>query len=106
MTTIPEGAVTAEGRTLNEAIKAASAELGVPAMSVSYKIDKAHFLSKNGQSQGQDTVKIAAWARDPAETAGAEAARVEPSNPRRIEMKMGGKGWSDAFRGEGWQHAG
>ena len=76
MTTIPEGAVDAEGRTLNEAIKAASAELGVPAMSVSYKIDKAHFLSKNGQSQGQDTVKIAAWARDPAETAGAEAARV------------------------------
>ena len=60
MTTIPEGAVTAEGRTLNEAIKAASAELGVPAMSVSYKIDKAHFLSDTGRSQGQDTVKIAA----------------------------------------------
>jgi predicted RNA-binding protein Jag len=76
MTTIPKGAVTAEARTLNDALKQAASELGVPAMSISYKIDREHFLSKNGTSTGMDTVKIAAWARDPAETAGAEAARL------------------------------
>ncbi|RME28304.1 MAG: hypothetical protein D6798_02710, partial [Deltaproteobacteria bacterium] len=68
--------VTAEGRTLNEAIQVAAAELGVDPAQVQHKLDVDHFRNAFGAMTGVDTVKIFAWVRDPEEFAGGEAARA------------------------------
>ncbi len=68
--------VTAEGRTLNEAIQLAATELGVDAAQVQHKLDAEHFRNAFGAMTGVDTVKIFAWVRDPAQFAGGEAARA------------------------------
>ena len=67
--------VSSEGRTLGEAIRKAAELLSVPPQQVGHEFDRAHFLSASGRSQGAHTVKIFAWATDPVDTAGADAAR-------------------------------
>lgn len=67
--------VTAEGSTLADAIRIAADQLGVPAALVNHKIDLEHFRSERGLSVGSDTVRIVAWARDPADYQGALAAQ-------------------------------
>ncbi len=66
---VPENHVTAEGRSVRAAIDAAAEQLGVPAVQVEHKIDMAHFRSAQGAGIGADTVRIFAWAKDPAELA-------------------------------------
>ncbi|MEL6342281.1 MAG: R3H domain-containing nucleic acid-binding protein [Myxococcota bacterium] len=67
--------VTAEGRTLGEALRKAAEVLGVPADFVSHEFDREHFRTPTGRSRGVDTVRIFAWSRGQQETAGATAAR-------------------------------
>lgn len=62
-----ENTVTAEGRTVREAVKAAAATLGIEATLVDHKIDMSHFRNADGRVIPQDTVKIIAWAGDPDE---------------------------------------
>ncbi|MFZ5481393.1 MAG: hypothetical protein ACOZNI_31825, partial [Myxococcota bacterium] len=71
---VPENHVVAEGRTLRAAIEAAAGQLGVSPTLVEHKIDLAHFRSAGGGSAGADTVKIFAWAKDPADLAALVAA--------------------------------
>lgn len=68
--------ISAEGKTLGEAIAAAAAELGVPAAQVQHKLDADHFRNQHGARTGVSTVKIFARVRDPGEFAGGEAARA------------------------------
>jgi predicted RNA-binding protein Jag len=68
--------VTAEGRTLKEAVDLAASQLGVAPAQVQHKLDLSHFRNQFGMTTGTDTVKIIAWARDAQEVAGAEAAHV------------------------------
>lgn len=67
--------VVSEGKTLGEAIRNAAEQLSVTPDCVGHEIDKAHFLSPTGRSQGAHTVKIFAWAQEPKDTSGADAAR-------------------------------
>ncbi len=60
-----ENTISAEGRTVREAIKAAAATLGIDARLVDHKIDMSHFRNADGRVIPQDTVKIIAWAGDP-----------------------------------------
>ncbi len=71
---IPDNHVVAEGRTLRAAIDSAATTLGVPVAAVDHKIDMAHFRSAGGGTTGAETVKIFAWAKDPASAAAAVAA--------------------------------
>ncbi len=68
--------VTAEGRTLKEALDLAAGQLGVAVAQVQHKLDLSHFRNQFGMTTGVDTVKIIAWARDAQEVAGAEAAHA------------------------------
>jgi spoIIIJ-associated protein len=66
--------VTSEGQTLGEAIRKAAEQLSVTPDRIGHEIDRAHFLSPTGRSQGAQTVKIFAWSRAPVDSSGADAA--------------------------------
>lgn len=68
--------VMSEGRTLGEAIRKAAEQLSVTPDRIGHEIDRAHFLSPTGRSQGANTVKIFAWSRAPIDSSGADAASV------------------------------
>ena len=68
--------VTTEGNNVAEAIAKAAEALGIPAEQVDHKLDLSHFRNDAGRSIPVDTVKIIAWAADPADKAGALAAKA------------------------------
>lgn len=78
--------VTSEGHTLGEAIRKAAELLSVTPDRVGHEIDKAHFLSPTGRSQGSHTVKIFAWPEAAKDTSGADAAKAWLSG---LIQKMG-----------------
>lgn len=67
--------VTAEGKTVGDAVRKAAEQLGVPAEQVRHKIDVSHFKTEAGRSRPVDTVKVIAWAADPSDSEGAVAAK-------------------------------
>ena len=71
-----ENQVTTEGNNVAEAIAKAAEILGIPAEQVDHKLDLSHFRNDAGRSIPVDTVKIIAWAADPADKAGALAAKA------------------------------
>ncbi len=73
---LPEGAVTAEGRTVRDAVIKAAELLGVPANLIEHKLDTSHFRTADGRVRPVDTVKIIATAKDPGDVAGAEFAKA------------------------------
>ena len=75
MTTAEQKTISAEGRTLGEAVRNAAQTLGVAPELVMHRLDREHFLTSQGSSRGVDSVRIFAWSRDPGEMAGASTAR-------------------------------
>ena len=71
----PTNTITTEGYHLAEAVQKAAEQLGVDPMLVSHKLDLSHFRNEHGRSRPVDTVKIIAWARDPAQMEGAMVAK-------------------------------
>lgn len=71
-----ENQVIAEGINVAEAVAKAAETLGIPADQVDHKLDLSHFRNDAGRSIPVDTVKIIAWAADPADKAGALAAKA------------------------------
>ena len=67
--------ITAEGRTVADAVAQAAAQLGVDPTLVEHKLDLSHFKTADGRSRPVDTVKVIAWARNPTAAAGAVAGR-------------------------------
>ena len=80
-----ENSVTAEGQTVNEAIAAAAAALGVEAAMVDHKIDVSHFRNEDGRVISRDTVKIIAMVGDPDEL----KVRAEKRRAARILPRLG-----------------
>ena len=68
--------VTTEGNNVAEALAKAAEQLGIPTEQVDHKLDLSHFRNEAGRSIPVDTVKIIAWAADPADKAGALAAKA------------------------------
>ena len=68
--------VITEGNNVAEALAKAAEALGIPAEQVDHKLDLSHFRNDAGRSIPVDTVKIIAWAADPADKAGALAAKA------------------------------
>jgi len=68
--------VITEGNNVAEALAKAAEALGIPAEQVDHKLDLSHFRNEAGRSVPVDTVKIIAWAADPADKAGALAAKA------------------------------
>ncbi len=68
--------VITEGNNVAEALAKAAEALGIPAEQVDHKLDLSHFRNEAGRSIPVDTVKIIAWAADPADKAGALAAKA------------------------------
>jgi predicted RNA-binding protein Jag len=73
---LPEGTVTAEGRTVRDAVLKAAEALGVAPNLVEHKLDTSHFRTPDGRVRPVDTVKILARAKDPGDVEGAEAAKA------------------------------
>jgi predicted RNA-binding protein Jag len=71
-----QNTVTTEGRTIGEAIRKASEQLGVSAEQIRHKIDVSHFKNEEGRSRPVESVKVICWAADPGDTAGAAAAKA------------------------------
>jgi len=71
-----ENQVTTEGNNVAEAIAKAAEVLGIPAEQVDHKLDLSHFRNEAGRTIPVDTVKIIAWAADPADKEGALAAKA------------------------------
>ena len=71
-----ENQITAEGNNVAEAVAKAAEQLGIPAEEVDHKLDLSHFRNDSGRSVPVDTVKIIAWAADPADKAGALSAKA------------------------------
>ncbi|MFT4974508.1 MAG: putative RNA-binding protein Jag [Myxococcota bacterium] len=78
--------ISSEGRTLGEAIRNAAELLSITPDRVGHEIDKAHFLSESGRSQGASTVKIFAWSRAPVEPA-------EPAEPTEPTAADAARDW-------------
>ena len=70
------GTITAEGRTVSEAIQAAAVALGVDPSQVSARLDTSHFKTSDGRVIPRDTVKIIASAVDTASVSGATDAKA------------------------------
>ena len=68
--------VITEGNNVAEAVAKAAEALGIPAEQVDHKLDLSHFRNDAGRAIPVDTVKIIAWAADPADKAGALAAKA------------------------------
>jgi predicted RNA-binding protein Jag len=71
-----QNTVTTEGRTIGEAIRKASEQLGVSAEQIRHKIDVSHFKNEEGRSRPVESVKVICWAADAGDTAGAAAAKA------------------------------
>jgi hypothetical protein len=52
--------ITAEGRTVADAVAQAAAQLGVDPTLVEHKLDLSHFKTADGRSRPVDTVKVIA----------------------------------------------
>lgn len=68
--------VTAEGRTVRDAVIEAAKLLGVPPGHVEHKLDITHFRTEDGRVRPVDTVKIIARAKAMGEVGGAEAGKA------------------------------
>lgn len=68
--------ISAEGRSVADAVEAAAKELGVSVSQIRYELDLSHFRTPEGRSRPMDTVKISAWAIDADQIAGAEVAKA------------------------------
>ena len=81
--------VSAEGRTLKEAIDVACTMLGVGRSELQYKLDVTHFRDSFGKARGVDTVRILAW-REAGRSVVAQVAapardEERPERPERSE---------------------
>lgn len=68
--------ISVEGRSVADAVEAAAKELDVSVSQVRYELDLSHFRTPEGRRRPMDTVKIAAWAIDAEQVAGAEVAKA------------------------------
>ncbi len=74
MSNTPEK-ITAEGRSVADAVNAAAEQLSVAKSQIRYELDLSHFRTPEGRSRPMDSVKIIAWALDADLVAGAELAK-------------------------------
>ncbi|MEC7985944.1 MAG: R3H domain-containing nucleic acid-binding protein [Myxococcota bacterium] len=67
--------ISAEASTLFGALNIAAKELGVDSKTLEYSFDLSHFRNDANRNKPVDTVRILAWAKDPADFIGAEKAQ-------------------------------
>ena len=87
MSNTPEK-ITAEGRSVADAVNAAAEQLSVAKSQIRYELDLSHFRTPEGRSRPMDSVKIIAWALDADLVAAAPpwAGAADPAVVRKAEL--------------------